>query len=105
MGWAKMGADGEPVYEVQELLQDRWCQERGTEFLVRWVGYGPEADTWEPEAHLGGRRGAIITKYQRACLAYAHAEEAEEEEEPSTTTLLAAGWQFHVRLHATGSTF
>ena len=49
---------------VKELLADRWSAELGTEFLVRWAGYGPEADTWEPTAHLGGRRGSLIREFR-----------------------------------------
>ena len=42
-------------YEVERVLDDRKVK-RGkstkTEFLVKWLGYGPEHNTWEPEKNL-----------------------------------------------------
>ena len=52
-------ADGEIEYDVERILDDRTTKKRGgngtchaRQFLVRWVGYGPEHDTWEPEDNL-----------------------------------------------------
>lgn len=47
--------DGEPTYTVDTLLQHRFAKrgrKRITEYLVRWQGYGPEHDTWEPRSNL-----------------------------------------------------
>ena len=55
--------DGEPEYEIERLLRKRRVRRgRGhsTEFLVRWVGYGPEHDAWYNVKDLGGAR----TSYQ-----------------------------------------
>jgi hypothetical protein len=45
-------------YEVQEILAERRNGAR-TEFLVRWEGYGPEDDTWEPTTNLLNAKGAL----------------------------------------------
>ncbi len=45
-------------YTVERILKTRLAassRRNGPEtrqFLVRWVGYSPESDTWEPESHL-----------------------------------------------------
>ena len=45
-------------YTVEDILdcrRDKKNQRRKTfEYLVKWVGYGSEHDTWEPAAHLDG---------------------------------------------------
>jgi Chromo (CHRromatin Organisation MOdifier) domain len=46
---------GNLEYEVETILNHR-DRRRGRstrrEFLVKWVGYQPEHNTWEPEKHL-----------------------------------------------------
>ena len=45
--------NGEAVYTVDRLLDHRTGRRKNLkEFLVRWEGYGPEHDSWEPEANL-----------------------------------------------------
>ena len=44
--------DGEQEHEVQTILDHRQENKRSKAYLVRWTGYGPEHDTWEPEAAL-----------------------------------------------------
>ena len=45
--------DGHKEFEVERILDAR-CQGRGKklQYLVRWQGYGPEGDTWEPQENV-----------------------------------------------------
>ena len=43
--------DGDVQYDVAESIDVR-SRGRDRDFLVRWTGYGPENDTWEPEGGL-----------------------------------------------------
>ena len=46
--------DGAPKWEVETLLDQRRTGrgQRVLEYLVRWKGFGPEQDSWEPEKHI-----------------------------------------------------
>ena len=37
--------EGLEEFHIQEIL-DSWCRGRGIQYLVHWVGYGPEHDHW-----------------------------------------------------------
>jgi hypothetical protein len=47
-------SDGSPQWVVQTLLKKRQSGRgrRVVEFLVRWKGFGPEHDSWEPESNI-----------------------------------------------------
>ena len=52
------------VYEVQAIVQHRLNKETNTyEYKVRWKGYTPEDDTWEPYRNFQDPR--IITDYYK----------------------------------------
>jgi hypothetical protein len=53
-----MEADGEESFEVAEILDSRRRYNK-IQYLVRWEGYGPEDDTWEPIENLEGSREAL----------------------------------------------
>ena len=40
-----VGEDGQDEWPVEKLL-DRRRHGRGWQYLVRWLGYGPDADSW-----------------------------------------------------------
>ena len=44
--------DGEPEYQVEQILDSRKRGRRTREYLVQWEGYGSEHNTWEPECNL-----------------------------------------------------
>ena len=45
------GEEGEEEFEVDSILKERRSGGE-SEFLVRWLGYGPEEDSWEPEDNV-----------------------------------------------------
>ncbi|KAJ9532097.1 hypothetical protein QJQ45_003814 [Haematococcus lacustris] len=54
--------EGDGLYfTVNHLLQHRKNKQGRDEYLVRWSGYGPEHDTWEPASNL---KKATIQEYK-----------------------------------------
>ena len=54
--------DGELEYTVDRVLdhRDKRSGRRTVgEYLVRWEGYGPEHNTWEPQANMSSAAEAI----------------------------------------------
>jgi hypothetical protein len=54
----KFQEDGSAKYKVKEVLA-KWTTSSGVEYLVRWEGYGPEDDTWEPVTKLSNAKGVV----------------------------------------------
>ncbi|XP_078803305.1 uncharacterized protein LOC144992159 [Oryzias latipes] len=54
--------DGGPVYSINQLLGSR-RRRRGIQYLVDWVGYGPEHRQWVPERHILDEN--VIARFHR----------------------------------------
>ncbi|XP_013418501.1 chromodomain Y-like protein [Lingula anatina] len=54
----------EEIFEVDEILDER---KRGntTQYLVRWKGFGPSEDSWEPRKNLGNCTEALEVYYKK----------------------------------------
>jgi hypothetical protein len=50
--------EGEEEYKVERIINSRkiGCK---VEYWVRWKGYGPEEDTWEPRENLRNAQTAL----------------------------------------------
>ncbi|KAM7487179.1 hypothetical protein LguiB_024663 [Lonicera macranthoides] len=51
-------------FEVEQILSIRYCEPKesaksGLQLKIRWKGYGPDEDTWEPIEGLGDCEGKI----------------------------------------------
>lgn len=54
----------EEEYEVERILDVR-MNRRKLQWLVKWVGYGNEHNTWEPKENLTNCRTALVTFYRK----------------------------------------
>jgi hypothetical protein len=62
--------EGEEEYEVEEIVDserrpDEWY------YRIKWKGYGPESNTWEPKSNLEHSED-ILRKYHQKLLKKAH---------------------------------
>jgi len=51
MALANGQVEEEEEFEVENIL-DKRKRQGGTEYLIKWLGYGDEHNTWEPEENL-----------------------------------------------------
>ncbi|GAO49387.1 SET domain-containing protein [Saitoella complicata NRRL Y-17804] len=49
----------ESEYEVEEIVDERTIGKKETEFKIRWKGYGPGQDSWEPRSNLLSCKDAL----------------------------------------------
>ena len=55
--------EGEDHFEVEALLKHR-SRGNSWQYLVRWLGYGPEHNEWVHEAELADGAEAILRQYK-----------------------------------------
>ena len=61
-----MDASGGQLFLVERLLNHRDVKGRRTSYLVRWRGYPPSADTWEPRSQLMVEVLCLVEQYDKA---------------------------------------
>jgi hypothetical protein len=65
--WFMKGTEGGPIAEkhktalVEDILDHRPDAYKQTEYLVKWAGWGPEYNTWEPAHRLSRGSGPFLT--------------------------------------------
>ena len=83
------------VYYVEKILADRPSQGGGggkREFLVRWLGWGAEHDSWEPERHIEDR--TLISDYLQPNAGGHNDADMAAHAPTSTTDVREATWAF-----------
>lgn len=58
---SSQGSSADDVYEVEALLEEDESGE-GKGFLIRWAGFTPDHDSWEPESHIAPE---LVAAYRR----------------------------------------
>jgi hypothetical protein len=58
-------AGAEPEYEVDHIKDHRTTKKQGLQYLVSWLNYPPEEDSWEPADNLAGSAQEAIDEYWR----------------------------------------
>ena len=54
--------ESEEYFKVEALLKHR-SRGNSRQYLVRWLGYGPEHDEWMHEEELADGAGVILKQY------------------------------------------
>ena len=57
------GAPLQDIYEVETVLAMRQAENEKREFLIKWKGWGPKWNNWEPEEHILDRR--MLRKFNK----------------------------------------
>ena len=54
-----------PEWEVEEVIQHRWVRGK-IQYLVKWLNYPPESNSWEPKANLKNCKELINAYHTQA---------------------------------------
>ncbi|KAH8408997.1 hypothetical protein KR009_004984 [Drosophila setifemur] len=74
------------VWEIEKILDFVEDDEYGNLFHIRWKGFGPKDDTWEPEENISNKN--LIRKFKRELERRANVELRELREAPKKTKRL-----------------
>ena len=55
----------EPLYEVSHIVEEDYSNPNQRVFLVRWLGYTPAADSWEPLENLEDGAIEVVREWDR----------------------------------------
>ena len=58
----ELDLDGENVWEVEEILSSR-TRNKKVQYLVKWKGYSPDDNTWEPYDNLLGGAEEVVKDF------------------------------------------
>jgi hypothetical protein len=68
-------------YEVESIVSHRYDGNKNLIYRVRWIGFGPDQDTSEPEDHLAGAPKALQMYWSNQVHHVQDTIEQQEEEE------------------------
>ena len=57
--------DQRDVFEPERLVGERRAADGTVEYRVRWKGYSPSQDTWEPLEHLQAGRRSLLRDWEK----------------------------------------
>lgn len=57
--------DGQHVFEPERIVNERPAADGTTEYRIRWKGYAPNEDTWEPQGNLLGGSKRLLRDWAR----------------------------------------
>lgn len=77
------------IYEVEAVLDMRITAEGNREFLIKWRGWGPSWNNWEPEQNILDRR--LLRRFNTS---------KKKRKEPSSTEQTAEGSTDHIILQS-----
>ena len=57
--------DHETVFEPERIVDERQRDDGSVQYRIRWRGYDPSGDTWEPLKHLQAGRRQLLRDWRK----------------------------------------